>query len=151
MKISMKNMKSIVALIVLSLTISFTANAQCKSALKDGVKKLTPYTHTGQVNNVTIILGEPSEIHLSVYKGLNYKFQIGSEDALGKVTFRILDEYKTEIYNSETSKDPLSWVFFSNSSQNLIVEIYPVDKEKQGCAFLVVGMQQPKNNSVRNL
>ena len=105
----------------------------------------------GKVNDVTLILGEPSEIHLSVYRGLNYKFQIGSEDALGKVTFRILDENKTEIYNSATSKDPESWVFFSNSSQNLIVEIYAVDKEKQGCAYLVVGMQQPKSNTVRNL
>ena len=139
MTLSIKNIKSVVAIIILLFTTA-SANAQCKAAAKEGIKKLAPYTHNGQVNNVTIILGEPSEIHLSVYRGLNYKFQIGSEDALGKVTFRILDEYKTEIYNSATSKDPLSWVFFSNSSQNLIIEIYPVDKEKQGCAFLVIGM-----------
>ena len=151
MKLSIKNITSVVAIIVLSLTIDISANAQCSTVAKAGIKKLAPYTHNGTVNNVTVILDEPSEIHLSVYRGLNYKFQIGSEDALGKVTFRVLDEYKTEIYNSATATDPLSWVFFSNSSQNLIIEIYPVEKDKQGCAFLVVGIQQPKNNAVRNL
>jgi hypothetical protein len=130
---------------------SFSANAQCKTAVKEGIKKLAPYQHNGQVNNVTLILGEPSEIHLSFYKGLNYKFQVGSESALGKVTFRVLDEYKTEIYNSAGSANPEAWVFYSNSSQNLIIEIYAVDKEKQGCAYLVVGMAQPKNTGIRNL
>lgn len=150
MKSSTRTIKSILAVIALFFAFTFSASAQCAAA-KNGIKKLAPYMHNGKTNAVTVILDEPSEIHLSVYKGLNYKFQIGSEDALGKVTFRILDEYKTEIYNSATSKDPESWIFYSNSSQNLIVEIYPVEKGKQGCAYLVVGMQQPKSNSVRDL
>ncbi len=151
MKLQLKNILSIVSLTLLSFTISTSSVAQCKSAVKEGIKKLAPYTHNGQVNNVTLILGEPSEIHLSLYKGLNYKFQIGSENALGKVTFKIWDEDKNEIYNSATSADPESWVFYSNSTQNLIIEIYTKDKEKQGCAYLIVGMQQPKNNSIKNL
>jgi hypothetical protein len=124
MKLSVKNLVSTAALIAISFSLPFSANAQCKSAVKEGIKKLAPYTHNGQVNNVTLILDEPSEIHVSFYKGLNYKFQIGSEEALGKVTFRVLDEYKTEIYNSATSANPESWVFYSNSTQNLIIEIW---------------------------
>ncbi len=151
MKLSQQNIKLLVSVFLLFFTISFSANAQCKPAMKEGIKKLAPYMHNGVVNTVTVILDEPSEIHLSVYKGLNYKFQIGSEDALGKVSFRVLDEYKTEIYNSAGSNDPLSFVFFSNASQNLIVEIYPMEKGKQGCAFLVVGVKEPKNIAVRNL
>jgi len=151
MKLSKQTILSLLAICVLSIAMTFTATAQCAAPAKAGIKKLAPYMPNGKVNDVTLILGEPSEIRLSVYRGLNYKFQIGSEDALGKVTFRILDENKTEIYNSATSKDPESWIFFSNSSQNLIVEISAVDKEKQGCAYLVVGMQQPKTNAVRNL
>ena len=151
MKLSTQNIKSILAVLVLTLAFTVSTNAQCTTVAKEGIKKLAPFTHNGKLNTVTVILDEPSEIHLSVYRGLNYKFQIGSEDALGKVTFRILDEQKTEIYNSATSKDPLSWIFFSNSSQNLIVEIYPAEKGKQGCAFLVVGIQQPKTNAVRTL
>lgn len=151
MKFSIKTILASIVVIVLTIAFSTQASAQCKSSVKEGIKKLTPYTHNGQVNNVTVILGEPSEIHLSFYKGLNYKFQIGSEDALGKVTFRVLDENKTEIYNSASSASPESWVFYSNSSQNLIIEIYPIEKEKQGCAYLVVGMQQPKTNTVRSL
>ena len=151
MKLSTQNIKSILAVLVLTLAFTVSTNAQCTTVAKEGIKKLAPFTHNGKLNTVTVILDEPSEIHLSVYRGLNYKFQIGSEAALGKVTFRILDEQKTEIYNSATSKDPLSWIFFSNSSQNLIVEIYPAEKGKQGCAFLVVGIQQPKTNAVRTL
>lgn len=150
MQSSHMNIRSFITLFIF-LFSSTVINAQCKSAVKDGIKKLAPYTHNGQINNVTIILGEPSEIHLSFYKGLNYKFQIGSEEALGKVTFRVLDENKTEIYNSAKSANPTAWVFYSNSSQNLIIEIYPVDKEKQGCAYLIVGMQEPKNTAIRNL
>ena len=150
MKLSIQNIKSIVAILIVLFAFTTNANAQCAAA-KNGINKLTPFMHNGKVNTVTVILDEPSEIHLSIYKGLNYKFQIGSEATLGKVTFRILDEYKTEIYNSAGSKDPESWIFYSNSSQNLIVEIYPVEKGKEGCAYLVVGIQQPKSNSVRDL
>ncbi len=151
MKLSKQNIKSILVFIVLSIAVTLAANAQCAPVAKEGIKKLAPFTHNGKLNTVTVILDEPSEIHLAVYRGLNYKFQIGSEAALGKVTFKILDDQKTEIYNSATSKDPLSWIFFANSSQNLIVEIYPAEKGKQGCAFLVVGIQEPKKNAVRDL
>lgn len=151
MKLSFKTFFSTASLIVFFSSSPFSAIAQCKSALKEGIKKLSPYTHTGQINTVTLILDEPSEIHLSFYKGLNYKFQIGAEEVLGKVTFRVLDEYKTEIYNSATSTNPTSWVFYSNSTQNLIIEIYAVEKGKQGCAYLVVGMQQPKSTTIRTL
>jgi hypothetical protein len=146
-----KQIKNTFAVALLTLAFSTTAAAQCKSAVKEGIKKLAPYTHNGQVNNVTVILNEPSEIHLSFYKGLNYKFQVGSEAGLGAVTFKVFDENKTEIYNSAGSKDPQSWVFYSNSSQNLVIQIYPTEKDKQGCAYLVVGIQQPKTNSLRNL
>jgi hypothetical protein len=146
-----RHIKNIIAVAVIFAGFSIAANAQCKSAVKEGIKKLAPFTHNGQVNNVTVILDEPSEIHLSFYKGLNYKFQVGSEPALGNVTFKVFDESKNEIYNSAGSKDPSSWVFYSNSSQNLIIQIYPAEKGKQGCAFLVVGIQQPKSNSIRNL
>lgn len=151
MKLSTQNIKSILAILVLSIAITTSAKAQCATIAKEGIKKLAPFTHNGKLNTVTVILDEPSQIMLSVYRGLNYKFQIGSEAALGKVTFKILDDQKTEIYNSATSKDPLSWTFFSNSSQNLIVEIYPAEKGKQGCAYLVVGIQEPKKNAVRDL
>lgn len=137
--------------VLLFLTIGFQASAQCSGPAKEGIKKLAPFMHNGKLNTVTVILDEPSEVHLSVYKGLNYKFQVGSETGLGKVTFKVLDEYKTEIYNSADSKDPESWIFNSNQSQNLIVQIYPVEKGKQGCAYIVVGIQEPKRVSTRNL
>ncbi|MES2590408.1 MAG: hypothetical protein V4608_00900 [Bacteroidota bacterium] len=137
---------------VLFLALSVSAYAQCKSVVKDGIKKLSPYTHNGQVNNVTVKEGKPAEIHLSFYKGLYYKLQISSEESLGKVNFRVLDENKKEVYNSTTDGKSDFWNFYSNSSQDLIVEVIPSEKVKKGCVAVLVGMQVPKsNNPIRNL
>lgn len=154
MKLSYKKTKIIFAVFFLTFVVSQTIVAQCGSAVKQGIKKLAPYTHNGQVNNVTLVLGEPSEVHLSFYKGLYYKLQICSEAAVGKVNFRVLDENNTELYNSANAANQADfWEFFSNSTQELVIQISSADKSKQGCAAIVVGMQIPKanNNSIRNL
>lgn len=138
--------------VILSLVLSTAAVAQCKSVAKDGIAKLTPYTHNGQINSVTIKNGKTAEFHLSFYKGLYYKLQISSEESLGKINFRVLDENKKEVYNSTTAKDPADfWNFYSNSSQDLTVEVTPTE-DKKGCVAVLVGMQAPKrSNPIRNL
>ncbi len=126
--------KRVIALFILTISV-LSASAQCKNVAKEAIKKLAPYTHTGEVNTMTLVLGEPSSVHLSFYKGLNYKIQVGTESQLGNV---------------KTGKSD-SFEFYSNSSQELVIEIVSDDKAKQGCAVLVVGMQAPKSNSIRNL
>lgn len=146
----MKIVKQIISVFILCLAFQLGAVAQCKSVVKDGIQKLSPYQHNGQVNNVTIKEGKPAEIHLSFYKGLYYKLQISSEKSLGKVNFRVLDENKKEVYNSSTDQSQ-SWNFYSNSSQELVVELIP-SEPKKGCAAVLVGMQIPKkSNPIRNL
>ncbi|HLC83202.1 MAG TPA: hypothetical protein VJI69_05190 [Bacteroidia bacterium] len=71
MKLSTQNIKSILAILVLSIAITTSTNAQCTTVAKEGIKKLAPFTHNGKLNTVTLILDEPSQIHLSVYRGLN--------------------------------------------------------------------------------
>lgn len=149
---SLKKISVSILVSVLLLAYSASAIAQCKSVVKDGIKKLSPYTHNGQVNNVSLKGGKPAEIHLSFYKGLYYKLQISSEESLGKVSFRVLDENKKEVYNSTTDGKADFWNFYSNSSQDLIVEVIPSEKVKKGCVAVLVGMQVPKsNNPIRNL
>lgn len=148
----MKKINSIILVVFLSVTAHFNATAQCKSVVKEGIQKLTPYTHNGQVNNVTLKEGKTAELHLSFYKGLNYKLQISADQSLGKVNFRVLDENKKEVYNSTTAEKSADfWNFYSNSSQELIIELTSTESKK-GCAAVLVGMQIPKNNNpIRNL
>ncbi|MFY9311276.1 MAG: hypothetical protein WAQ28_19685 [Bacteroidia bacterium] len=146
----MKTANKIIGVCILCLAFHVGAVAQCKSIVKDAIQKLSPYQHNGQVNNVTIKDGKTAEIHLSFYKGLYYKLQISSEKSLGKVHFRVLDENKKEVYNSNNDQAE-SWNFYSNSSQELVVEIIP-SETKKGCAAVLVGMQVPKkSNPIRNL
>lgn len=150
MNVSLKNIKSLLVLFALCFIASGTVSAQCGLVVKQGIKKLAPYTHNGQVNNATLVLGEPSQIHLAFYKGLNYKLQFCSDPAVGVINFRVLDENNQEVF-SGSSNNESSWEFFSNSSQELVVEITSADKNKSGCAAVVVGIQAPKTNAIRNL
>ncbi len=152
MKLSLKKARIVISLFILCFAVNTLVVGQCRSIVKAGIVKLTPYTHNGQVNNVTIENGKPAEIHLSFYKGLYYKLQICSDKSVGKVSFRVLDENKTEVYNSETGGgNPDFWNFYSNSSQDLVVELKPSENSK-GCVAVLVGMQIPRsNNPIRNL
>ena len=146
----MKVINQLTVVFILTVALHTGAYAQCKSVVKDGIQKLSPYQHNGQVNNVTIKEGKPAEVHLSFYKGLNYKLQISSEKSLGKVNFRVLDENKKELYNSSADQADF-WNFYSNSSQELVIELVS-SEVKKGCAAVLVGMQVPKrNNPIRNL
>lgn len=148
MNVSFKRIYMLVA--VLCVLAAGSASAQCKAPARDAIKKLAPYTHNGTVNSTTVVLGEPSVIKLSFYKGLNYKLQLAAEAAAGDVQFRIIDEDGKEVYNSQSDK-AMSYEFYSNASQELSIEVRTADKTRQGCVAVVVGMQVPKSNSIRNL
>jgi hypothetical protein len=148
MKLTFKNYKLIIALFILCFAISKSNFAQCRSVVTDGIKKLTPYEYNGQVNSATMEAGQPVEIHLFFFKGGSYKLQLSSDKNLGKVNFRVVDQAEREVYNSTSSdKSEDFWKFFSNSSQELIIQITAVEKTKKGCVAVLVGMQPPKARS----
>lgn len=151
MTVSIKTMRASIGLLVLAFAFNTTASAQCKTEIKEGIKKLEPYTHNGQINNA-ILSGKTAEFHLSFYKGLRYKLQIVSEAAVGPVQFKIYNEDKEEVYDSNETKED-SWDFLSTSSQELTVEVSPVDKSKKGCIAVLVGMKSAKvtSNPIRDL
>ena len=146
MLLSLKKIRISIALLVLLFAINTSANAQCKSEVKEGIKKLEPYTHNGQINNMTITGGTPVEVHLSFYKGLRYKLQIAAEPALGPVQFKIYD-------SNDDKENPNAWDFMSTSSQELTIKIASTDKSKKGCVAVLVGMKSTKvvSNPVRDL
>jgi hypothetical protein len=153
MNVSIKNIKVVLALFVMSFGMILSGNAQCTSVSKDAIKKLTVYSHTGQTNSASISAGNKVEMHLSFYKGLNYKLQFGADASLGQYSFRILDENRKELYKYDGGSGADYYTFFSNCSQELIIEINANDNTKKGCVVVAVGMQAPKssNNSIRNL
>ena len=149
MNLSFKKIAS--SLFILTVLIVSSASAQCGAVVKEGVKKLTVYTNTGQTNSATIQSGNKVEMHLAFYKGLNYKLQFAADKALGDYTVRVLDAGGKELYKYEKNTEADYFTFFSNSSQELVVEISAQDTTKKGCVAVAVGMQQPKSNSIRNL
>ena len=152
MKLSLKKISTLFAVVILSFAINTLGLAQCKSVVKEGIKKLAPYTHNGQINSASIKDGKPVEIHLSFYKGLYYKLQVCSEKSVGKLSFKVLDENNKEVYNSETGGDGDFWTFYSNSSQDLIIQLKSSSEKSKGCVAVLVGMQIPhSNNPIRNL
>ena len=153
MNVTIKKTILSVALFLLSMTIVKTGSAQCGSVVKDALNKLTVYSHTGQSNSATITNGNKVEMHLSFYRGVNYKLQFAADKALGAYTFRILDSDKNELYKFDGTNGADYYTFFSNTSQELIIEVTAVDNTKKGCVAVVVGMQAPKTtkNSIRNL
>jgi hypothetical protein len=152
MNISVKNIKIALALFVMTIGLVNFSNAQCTSVSKAAISKLTVYSHTGQTNSATIASGNKVEMHLSFYKGLNYKLQFGADASLGAYSFRILDENKNELYKYDGTNGADYFTFFSNSSQELIIEISANDNTKKGCVVVAVGMQAPKtSNAIRNL
>lgn len=152
MKLSIFKTRICITLFVLTFVFTQISSAQCNSVVKQAIQKLTVYTHTGQTNSATLATGNKVEMHLDFYRGLNYKLQFGADVGLGQYNFRILDDNKQELYKYNGSTGADYFTFFSNSSQELIIEISAVDKTKKGCVAVVVGMQAPKvANSIRNL
>ena len=146
----MKKIKLIIALFIAAAT-SINLHAQCSSVVKEAIGKLTVYGSTGQTNSATIEKGNKVEMHLSFYKGVNYKLQFGADKSLGQYNFRIVDESGKELYKYDGNGADY-FTFFSNSSQELIVEMSAADTSKKGCVAVAVGMQAPKkSNSIRNL
>ncbi|MBS1635768.1 MAG: hypothetical protein JST26_07570 [Bacteroidetes bacterium] len=120
-----------------------TANAQCSGIVKQGIKKVAPFAYNNQVNNAKIQAGKTATFHLSFFRGVSYKLNICSDESVGKLSYRILDENGAEVYNSAKDNNADIYSFYSNSSQELVVEIKALDQTKSGCVAVVTGMQVP--------
>jgi hypothetical protein len=138
----------IVALTVIAFFYSLLAvNAQCQLAVNDGINRLSPFSFNGQINNLSVKAGKQAEVHLAFYKGYTYKIQLVAEkENEPRVSFKVLDQNKKEIFNSNSGVQTDSWTFYSNTAQELIVVVTTTEKSKH-CAVILVGVQVPKNNN----
>jgi hypothetical protein len=97
------------------------------------------------LNSASLPEGGVVDFKLTCYTGMTYRLALASEQILGKVSFRVLDEDNNEVYNSNDN-NTTSWDFNVGSSQELTVEIsVPLtDKTIRGCVALLVGFKEQK-------
>jgi hypothetical protein len=145
MKLSITHSRILIVLFVLTLFSFNNGFAQCKSVVQDGINKLEPFVFNGQINTIDVKKGKPAKVHLAFYKGRTYKIQITTEPVfVEKISFKIFDEKKNEIFDS-SAKNADSFTFYSNSAQELIVEVYATEVPKH-CVAVLVGTEAPKNS-----
>jgi len=132
--------------VLLIFATALDLNSQCKSYIKRNcIPKLTPYTHSGQLNKTVLFPGDKAEIMLTFYSGMDYRLLVCSEVILGKVTYKVMDMDRNVIFDSNKNKDKTSFDFKVASTQQLMVELNVpkplVEPEilPQGCVAVVVG------------
>ncbi|MCB9198756.1 MAG: hypothetical protein H6600_09865 [Flavobacteriales bacterium] len=141
-------MKLLKLTLIIALLLPLAASAQCRAFTKKNCRPaLNPYIHNGQMNSAVLFPGDKADIMLTFYSGQKYRLLICGEEQLGKVTFRVLDIDRNEIYNS-AGKDKPEFDFKVASTQQLIVEVNVPesstthDMDYQGCVSILVGFSE---------
>lgn len=141
-------MKLLKLTLIIALLLPLAASAQCRAFTKKNCRPaLNPYIHNGQMNSAVLFPGDKADIMLTFYSGQKYRLLVCGEEQLGKVTFRVLDIDRNEIYNS-AGKDKIEFDFKVASTQQLIVEVNVPesstthDMDYQGCVSILVGFSE---------
>jgi hypothetical protein len=146
----MKASKIVLPVAALLLTVlSYTAQAQCKTFIrKTCMPKVLPFTHNGQLNSASMNAGQSAELQMTFYSGQEYRIVVCSQETLGKVSFRVLDGSRNEVFNSKLNKDAASWDFKMGATQQLTIEINvpeaasPNSLVPNGCVAVLVGFKK---------
>ncbi|NUM49836.1 MAG: hypothetical protein HUU48_01855 [Flavobacteriales bacterium] len=133
-----------VAIATLLFFVSFVS-AQCKSYTKKYCfPSLAPYTHNGQFNGAVLMPGEVAEMNITFSSGKEYRLLVCSHETIGQSTFKVLDEKRNELYNSE-GKNKNYWDFKVENTQQLIIQINVPYKKPlnnilpSGCVSVLIG------------
>jgi hypothetical protein len=132
--------------------LSGDITAQCKGFTKKWcLPSLSPYVHNGQLTTAILNPGDSADIDLTFYGGKEYKLLICSQDQIGKVQFKVLDQSRKVLYTSIPDEKNPSWSFKMENTQQLIVQINvpKIEKTNQrinivpnGCVALLVGFMK---------
>jgi len=154
-KLEMKSLNNITltfCLIIASLIFNIDANAQCKRYTKNYcLPTLAPYMHNGQLTSAILNPGDSADVELTFNANKEYRILVCSQDQIGKVQFKVLDNTRKVLYKSdENDKNPY-WDFKVNHTQKFVVQLTvpPMEKSVQktnlvpnGCVSLLVGFKK---------
>lgn len=125
--------------------------AQCTKAFvkKQCMPKISPFTSNGQLNSTVMLAGQTAELKLNFSAGLNYRVLICSQEVLGPVEFRLLDNDRNVLFaNTNAKGKPDFWDFNVKSTQQVTVEVtIPVPQKTNGivpsgCVSVMVGFKE---------
>ena len=141
-------------LFLVCFIFSFVASssAQCKNYTKKHcLPSLTPYIHNGQLTSAVLNPGDEADIDMTFNAGKEYRILVCNQEQIGNVQFKILDQAKKVIYESNPEETNPSWDFKVENTQQLIVQLTVPEIDKSthmtrltpnGCVAILVGFKQ---------
>ena len=129
------------------LCATTSIDSQCNAFVKKKcMYKVQPFTQNGQMNTSNLEAGKKMEVNLTFYAGQDYRILVCCEEALGDVTFQVLDQSRKVIFDSKTNDLTDFWDFKSKSTQQLIVEVTAPPSNSStpatGCVSVLVGFKK---------
>jgi hypothetical protein len=134
------------------MCLSGNVNGQCKRFTKKWcLPSLSPYVHNGQLTTAILNPGDSADIDLTFNAGKEYKIVICSQDQIGKVQFKVLDQSRKVLHTSDPNEKNPSWRFKLAHTQQLIVQLTVPKMEKtnqrnhlvpNGCVSLLIGFMK---------
>lgn len=146
----MKKILPVVVLFLSLISISFSANSQCKSFAKKVCKlELIPYIHDGNYDASLLTEGEEADLYKTFYEGQEYRIAICGSEALPNIEFKVIDSNKKVLYNNREHGMVKIWDFKLESSQQLrIVVKVPISSATKpetelatGCVSIMFGIK----------
>jgi len=146
----MKHVNIIAVIVFFTLTAFYLpANAQCNTHVKKKcLPNLLPFTHNGQMSTTTVTAGQSAEVNLTFYSGQDYRIYICSQEILGECSFKVMDQNRKVVFDSENHGNPDFWDFKVKSTQQFIVEVKTPLSEStnsiipSGCVTVLVGFKK---------
>jgi len=142
------SVKALVSGLLIGLSIT-AATAQCNVFVKKKcMMKIQPFTHNGQTNTSTLTSGQNSELNMTFYAGQDYRILVCAQEALGEVTFKVMDMSHKVVFDSKENDSPDFWDFKVKNTQQLIVHVdvpksnSPATVQPSGCVSVMVGFKK---------
>lgn len=138
--------KSIFLLIIIILSFSWQANAQCISFARNVVKpRLEPFVHDGNFSAAYMEEGESAELHKVFFEGEEYRLVVAGIDYLPKLRVVVMDENRVVVFDNAQHAFVQEWNFTAMSTGAMIVQIKVPDSGNQnimgGCVAILFGVK----------
>jgi hypothetical protein len=137
----------IIPIILIFITCSIDAGAQCKGfAKKICLPELGSYTHDGNYHAAVLVEGEEAELYKTFYADMDYRLAVCGAENLPNVEFSIYDANRNQLFSSKDS-DSKVWDFKLQSSQQLklVVKVgsfsQPGEIPASGCVSIMFGFK----------
>jgi len=138
-----------IATLALVIALPFMVNAQCKGfTKKECLPAMKPFVYNGQLNSAVLNEGDVAELMLTFYNGQDYRIFVCSQELLGKIEFKLLDNDRNTLFFNKDHDYVRFWDFKSNSTQQLIVQVKIPNSEthtdiiQSGCVSILVGFKE---------